>query len=118
MYNEADFPFTSEQMTKSPRDLGMSRADLWAFTGMVALDRIQLTSRKLCTDDKEGLTCNDWTSSCWSPFENKFKVSLFWTGRVDCKPSKAATDKQGYLAQNVEITPDENGNGLKTAKRR
>ena len=95
MYNEVDFPFKSKDMTKSPRDLGMSRADLWAFRGLVALDRVQLTSRKLCKEDKRGLTCNDWSSSCWSAFPKEFKNSLFKTGRVDCIPSTSATSKQG-----------------------
>ena len=116
MYIEADFPFLSKMMVESPRDLGMSRADLWSFAGLVALDRVQQQSRKLCEEDKHGLTCNDWKSSCWSPFPEKFKNSLFKTGRVDCIPSSSATSKQGYLASKVESTPDQNGNGPKTAK--
>ena len=37
-------------------------------------------------------------------------------GRSDCIPSANATPKQQYLASKVEITPDQNGNGPKTAK--
>ena len=41
---------------------------------------------------------------------------IFILGRSDCIPSPTATPKQQYLASKVEITPDQNGNGPKTAK--
>jgi len=46
----------------------MSRADLWAFAGLAALDDTLKTSRELCEEVPEEVTCNDWTSSCYSPF--------------------------------------------------
>jgi len=62
------------------------------------------------------LTCNDWDTPCWSKFPAGQARKMFVTGRSDCIPSATATSKQGYLASKVEITPDQNGNGPKTAQ--
>ena len=105
-----------EQLEKPPRDLNISRADLWAFAGLVALDRVQTTSRYLCTKYRHNLTCDDWTTSCWAPFPKWWAENLFKTGRRDCDPSPATSPFQGYLASKVEAPPDANGNGVKTAK--
>ena len=67
------------KLSDSPKNLGMSRADLWAFTALVALDKIQVHSHDLCTKNHFNLTCNDWTTSCWAPFP-KFATNLFKTG--------------------------------------
>ena len=39
LYLEADFPPGVRSLEDSPRNLGVSRADLWAFTALVALQR-------------------------------------------------------------------------------
>ena len=104
----------SKKLGASPRDLGISRADLWAFTGLVALDKVQETSRELCSEHLYNLTCNDWSLSCYAPFPQE-AATLFKNGRIDCTPSSSASPKQGYLASKVEVTPDQNGNGAKTA---
>eukprot|EP00091_Calanus_sinicus_P022191 TRINITY_DN6914_c0_g1_i1.p1 TRINITY_DN6914_c0_g1~~TRINITY_DN6914_c0_g1_i1.p1 ORF type:complete len:367 (-),score=81.80 TRINITY_DN6914_c0_g1_i1:436-1536(-) len=116
LYLEKDFPKGARPLTASPKDLGMSRADLWSFAGLVALDNVQQKSQKLCSDQTVyNLTCNDWTSPCSSPFPKEAK-QLFKTGRSDCMPHPAATPKQGYLAAKVNVMPDQNGNGPMTAK--
>ena len=73
----------------------MSRADLWAFAGLAALDSTLKTSRELCEEVPEEVTCNDWTSSCYSPIPQEKAEILFKTGRSDCIPSPTATSKQG-----------------------
>ena len=115
MYLEKDFPSGAPALEASPKDLGMSRADLWSFAGLVALDKVQQTSQELCSTMNYNLTCNDWDSPCFTQFPLKAK-QLFKTGRADCIPSSDATDKQGYLASKVEADPDQNGNGPMTAK--
>ena len=103
--------------------MGISRADLWAFAGLVALDRVQEQSRSLCEskelstpDHHNKITCDDWKSSCWAPFPKKSTKKLFRTGRKDCIPNKKASIKQRYLASKLEAHPDQNGNGEKTVQ--
>ena len=64
----------------SPKDLGMSRADLWAFTSLVALDEVQKHSRDLCEEMQFNLTCNDWSTPCWSKFPRGQARKMFVTG--------------------------------------
>ena len=98
-------------MTQSPKDLGISRADLWAFAGLLALDEIQQKTKKLCQMDEIGLTCNH--TQCFSPFQVEQFESMFKTGRSDCEP-KSSHEKQGYLAKKVEVHPNQHGNGQDT----
>jgi len=117
LYLEKDFPsMNGPNLEASPKDLGMSRADLWAFTSLVALDEVQNHSRDLCQTMQYNLTCNDWSTPCWSKFHPGHARKMFVTGRSDCIPSSTATSKQGYLASKVEIAPDQNANGPKTAQ--
>ena len=115
---EKDFPSGAPELSASPKELGMSRADLWSFAGLVALDSLQKKSRDLCSVEQQkgyNLTCNDWTSPCFSQFPAEAK-NLFKTGRSDCVPISYASSKQGYLAAEPEVMPDPNGNGPMTAK--
>ena len=65
LYLEADYPKLPRRfpkLSKSPRDLGISRADLWAFAGLVALDRFQTETKEVCAGKVEtgGSTCRWW----------------------------------------------------------
>ena len=68
IYTEADWPETDSRgelgpkLDKAPRDLGFSRADLWHFAGLVALDYFQNQTKAWCNDPEQmkGLTCGDW----------------------------------------------------------
>ena len=97
LYQEKDFPsgYDGKNLDASPKELGISRADLWAFAGLAALDDTLKTSRELCEEVPEEVTCNDWTSSCYSPIPQGKAESLFKTGRSDCIPSPTGTSKQG-----------------------
>ena len=95
----------------SPFELGMSRADLWAFAGILALDEAQRTTRSQCENYLWESTCNDTSTSCFTPFP-KSTENLFKTGRVDCIPQDTATEngkEWKYLASKVEAGPDHSG---------
>merc|ERR1712018_282144 len=60
LYTEVDFPNWKKKwpnLDASPYELGMSRADLWAFAGLVALDFFQLRTDELCTEEEYAATC-------------------------------------------------------------
>ena len=81
----------------------------------MALNKVQETSHDLCSKNAFNLTCNDWTTSCFTPFPNE-ATQLFKTGRSDCIPSSVSSQKQQYLASKEEVDPDQNGNGPMTAE--
>ena len=117
---EEDFPSleNGKKLDNSPRDLGISRADLWAFAGLVALDNVQGNSYALCSENANNLTCGDTSTPCYSPFP-KEALNLFKTGRVDCIPDPSKGNKKGYLVSGpnkIEAEPDRNGNGAETTK--
>ena len=111
LYLEADYPSHKRvpKLPKSPRDLGISRADLWAFAGMVALDRFQANTKSVCSGQEKtgGATCRWWERPDYDPSQcfqgmqilhNKFHfnqsfsefkksdaLSMFKTGRSDCE---------------------------------
>ena len=68
-------------LDESPKDLGMSRADLWAFAGLVALDGLQKKTRKSCEKNLYAAMCGDNSTSCFSPFPENSRL-LFKTGRI------------------------------------
>ena len=64
LFLEADYPSHKRvpKLPQSPRDLGISRADLWAFAGLVALDRFQTETKSVCSGQVRtgGATCRWW----------------------------------------------------------
>ena len=53
LYLEPDFPKHKkgpEPLEDSLKDLGISRADLWAFAGLVALDWLQVYTKGVCNN--------------------------------------------------------------------
>ena len=114
LYLEKDFPSSAPKLNKSPKDLGISRADLWAFGALVALDELQERTRTYCANFEHQLNCGDWDMSCFSPFPESIK-SIFKTGRTDCQPAAHATAKTKYLASKVENAPANYATGPMTA---
>ena len=93
----------------SPKELGMSRADIWAFAGLLAIDEYLKFTRSFCNHFEGNYTCGDPTYECFTTMpklENFFK-----TGRRDCEPKENATNNNQYLASKVEVHPEEGGNG-------
>ena len=118
LYIEADFPENrifknpNFKLEASPKDLGISRADLWAFAGLVALDEFQQKTKAYCKVDNVGLTCNQ--RLCYKAFDASKFQSMFSTGRSDCDPKTDATTKQKYLSSKIEVHPNKNGAGQDT----
>ena len=108
MFLEKDFP-TQCDLEDSPKNLGISRADLWSFAGLVALDQVQKQTEVLCSQFAYNFTCNDWDTPCYSPFPGKAK-KLFKTGRSDCIPKYPGT-KWEYVSSKKEAEPDLHGSG-------
>ena len=115
MFLEKDFPKANDvpELSDSPKNLGISRADLWHFAGLIALDRAQERTHSLCSTQKQNLTCSDF-SPCFSSFPLYLTRSLFKTGRTDCIPHPAALPEHGFRSTGLENEPDKNGNGKQT----
>ena len=86
LYNEADYPEDAPTLEQSPKDLGISRADLWAFAGVLALDESSRRSRAYCDSFNVNLTCGDF-SPCFVSFPEKFDTlfDLYGGFRLACK---------------------------------
>ena len=118
LFDDKDFPLDlGISLDKSPKDLGMSRADLWAFTGLVSLAYYQKNTEKLCNDKNEHdkLMCDEETedSPCFTPYPESI-YSLFKTGRRDCQPRADADSKHGYRPAFKEVHPNLGFNGKMT----
>ena len=115
MFLEKDFPKANDvpELSDSPKNLGISRADLWHFAGLIALDRAQERTHSLCSTQKQNLTCSDF-SPCFSSFPLYLTRSLFKTGRTDCIPHPEALPEHGFRSTGLENEPDKNGNGKQT----
>ena len=84
VYTNVNFPPMGKDapnLEASPKDLGMSRADLWAFAGLVALDGLQKKTMKSCEKNLYAAMCGDNSTSCFSPFPESSRL-LFKTGRI------------------------------------
>ncbi len=116
IYTEVNFPEMPglPNLPASPKDLGMSRADLWAFTGLLAINDYLSFTKTYCHHYSYNLTCGDLSTPCFSPLPGF--ASMFQTGRSDCVPSASASQKQAYVASKVEMPPYEGGNGEMTIK--
>ena len=93
LYTDVNFPKMKRRDPKlkaSPYELGISRADLWAFAGLVALDQFQSTTKELCRKKPFETMCGDNSTSCFAPFPENSK-KIFKTGRIDCRPRSNAT---------------------------
>ena len=68
IYLEPEYPDNKrapKPLKKSFKDLGISRADLWAFSGLVALDWVQRFTKNICNNKIDppkpvGATCKWW----------------------------------------------------------
>ena len=52
MYTDKNFPLMLEHeanLKDSMKNLGYSRADFWAFAGLIALDEVQRKTKEICT---------------------------------------------------------------------
>ena len=98
----------------SLRDSGKSRADLWAFSAITAVEYTTETNNKVCEgnfDHNPGVTCNYKVmngKSCHIDFPNQIK---FQTGRKDCTEQILELP---YQTSKEETHPRVVGNGKDT----
>ena len=112
VYTNKNYPQGPKPLDQSPKDLGMSRADLWAFSGLVALAFYQKNTKELCEDEGDKLMCDD-PDPCFSEFPEKI-LTIFKTGRKDCQPKDSQNSKFLYLTQKREAHPAMGFNGKMT----
>ena len=116
LYTDVDFPTLRYQknLEKSPKDLGISRADLWAFAGLLAMDEHLQFTKSFCEHNSMLMNCGDNSTTCYTPMHKYWK--LFQTGRKDCIAADHASELQQYVASKVEAHPSHGGNGEMTVK--
>ena len=113
LYMEPDYPANAPVLAQAPKDLGISRADLWSFAGVLALDEASRRSRSYCDAFNYNLTCGDF-APCFQTFPESFE-ELFKTGRSDCISVSKHAKKQ-YLAPLSEDSPNAVANGPMVAE--
>ena len=88
VYMEADFPTQVDSLEASPKDLGISRADLWAFAGLASVDTFLTHTRDVCNNVKAKILNrgyilsgnNDFIDRGWSDWTSSptdFKGPLY-----------------------------------------
>jgi hypothetical protein len=114
IYTDPTFPNLAMSLPQSPRDSGLSRADLWAFAGMVAVEHgVQLNNLacgKQDLDDAGGILgqCHPRVgeADCEVVAPQPF---YFASGRRDCIPDP--TVDKPYKTFKKELHPDPGANG-------
>ena len=103
IYTTTDWPFKQASLEASLQQLGKSRADLWQFAGLIALEKSLERANRACDLDK-------WSRQQTSLLEGRdaceFKIYSplkFWSGRADC--SSEDKDGRGFKASKDEISP-------------
>lgn len=123
IYTDAKFPKdVAPSLPMSLKSSGKSRADLWAFAGIVAMEYTIETNNKFCDGTfppgslkgwwvNPNFQCNAYigTDHCMSVPTEEMK---FKTGRADCTEFDA---QKPYKATKHEEHPNAQGNGKMTA---
>ena len=108
IYTTIDWPLRQASLTGSLQQLGKSRADLWQFAGLVALERALERANRACDLDKwsrQQITLLESREAC----EFKLRAPLkFWSGRADCASEDGGS---GYKASKTEVQPRLLGDG-------
>ena len=115
LYTETKFPFSRSskfQLRKSLRDSGKSRADLWAFAGLVAMESSSQMNNKLCTPQGADGLCPGQFDERSPPCNYDLPKLVFKTGRRDCIPTcTGANSFYGFCSTATEEHPDPLANG-------
>ena len=95
--------FKEPSLWASLQQLGKSRADLWQFAGLVALERALERANRACDLDywaRQQVTLLESREAC----EFKLRAPLkFWSGRSDCVSEDK--DGNGFKAIKEELQP-------------
>ena len=98
------------KISGSLRDNGKSRADLWAFAGLTALELGLQYHNTICDADDMTKYCggNPYDDGC----EVKLPMPVFQFGRKDCTQACQGADSfYGFCTPATENHPDPHGNG-------
>ena len=116
-------PDKIEHFETSLFDRGMSRADLWAFAGIVALETGIKKNNNYCGQPINIEGCNaDKKIDCSITSIDENIESTFKTGRSDCNPTDsevacdAPNDKYAFCTKKSEVKPNPHQNGTTTAE--
>jgi len=115
IYNDKDFGYQKHYLTKSLRESGKSRADLWAFATLAAVDWFQQRNNRVCSKKgsyhlyKEPLL--NLSHECTI---TPTRTIEFQSGRRDCadwsKPLPGSRWRE-YETSLVEVSPDPHSTG-------
>jgi len=117
MYTKPDFPPGGPVLEASPIELGWSRADLWAFSSLIAVEHGVMVNNLKCdevdlTEDRgpsmRGCTHHKGEPDCKVNIERPFQ---FYTGRSDCTEHDSEFP---YKATKEEKHPSATDAGRKT----
>ena len=115
IYNDANFPLDlAPPLTVSLRDSGKSRADLWAFATMMAVEFSIESNNLYCSNNWQ----NNPGHQCWEKLgEDDCLIDLqrgfnFKTGRKDCTEFEG--ENETYKSLKEENQPNPSGNGRMT----
>ena len=115
LYTETKFPFSRSrkfQLRASLRDSGKSRADLWAFAALVAMESSSQINNKLCTPQGEEGLCPGQFDERSPPCSYELPKLVFKTGRSDCVPTCTGSNSfYGFCSTAAEEHPDPLANG-------
>ena len=94
---------------------GKSRADLWAFAGLVALQKSVENNNRQCDPEKPAPCSNQVNKD--SPNCNiDIPVLQFKSGRSDCTPSCSGDNDYPFCTSVAEVHPNPHGNGTDTTQ--
>lgn len=112
IYTDAGFPVRATALPQSLKQSGKSRADLWAFAALVAVEYSADHNNRVCRDSARfaDSQCHprDGEADCEVSLPRSF---AFKTGRRDCI---APSPTLPYAASKQEVHPDPKTNGVGT----
>ena len=95
------------------RENGKSRADLWAFAGLTAVELgVQLHNSICGSSDGSNMTSYCGGNPDGDACAAQLPIPVFKFGRKDCTPScDGPDDFYGFCTKEMEAHPDPHGNG-------
>ena len=115
LYQEPDFPFNAPTFPRSLKDMGISRADLWSYATMIALNEFFKQTQAQCSNPKRSYatTCDQYPCFVEPP---DTILKMFKVGRKDCQAKTEASEFNQYLTMNLEYHPDQDAELKVTTK--
>ena len=110
IYTEVDWPPSTPTLKESLKETGKSRADLWAFSANVALERAIERANYACDHDyasRQQVRLLEGREKCEIKLNKPLK---FQYGRRDCLATNLTYP---YITTETEVHPAPNGDGRK-----